>query len=521
MKHLHSHTLRASQFFIFLFSFFIFFLASCIKDDTTLADRALSEILIDSTSIAPVYNIDKNEVLRITPRITQTGDALDVTYTWEVNQEEYSHDPVFEYPARLLGRYLCRLIVANADGKSFYSFIVNVNSPYEEGITVLSHDAEGHSMISFMLTPTDPTVPRHFIEGDCFSVNNEDTPFASNAIDMVQSSGSLIIACQGADDWQSRGTTGRGADVPTLYYLHEKTLVAENILTVTEYDDFKPTHLIIPSMGASGVAYPVLCANGSVYEFSTTEGAIAKPTKLQSKYAQTCLVHDDGGSGWYFDLLFWDKTVGALCEIYSGYGPYYCGHKYHLLRDECKGSENYFNGNDIVKMVLIDLTDKQARTERSEVLVLTKNAIMTRKTILDTGFWVYDNENGTNVLYDNGGTSVACVGTNIITEDTPCVANKTFYSLLFGKGNRLMRWNYTTQQTLDKADVLQTFGSDKAIITDLVLSRDHLTTYVAFYEPDEPGLNGSVYVIDTDSGDILERHEHVCYQPTRMIYKKK
>ena len=137
MKHLHSHTLRASQFFFFLFSFFIFFLTSCIKDDTTLADRALSEIRIDSTSIAPVYNIDKNEVLRITPRITQTGTALDVTYTWEVNQEEYSHDPVFEYPARLLGRYLCRLIVANADGKSFYSFIVNVNSPYEEGITVL------------------------------------------------------------------------------------------------------------------------------------------------------------------------------------------------------------------------------------------------------------------------------------------------------------------------------------------------------------------------------------------------
>ena len=496
-------------------------LSSCISDDTTDASRPLSEIIIDSTSIFPVYNIDKNETLHIVPAVSQTNQPLELTYTWEVNQEVFSHATEFEYPARQLGTFQCRLIVENTDGKSFYPFTVNVNSPYEEGITLLSQDPDGKSMLSFMLTPTDPSVPRHFTTSDCFAVNNEDTRFASRAIDVVQSSGSLIIACQGASDWQNRPLTGPDADVPTLYYLNEKTLVAENILTVSEYPDFKPTHLVIPSVGASGVAYPVLCENGSIYEFSTTEGAIAKPTKLQSKYAQTCIAHDDGGTGWYFDLIFWDKTIGALCEIYSGYGPYYCGKKYHLLRDECKGQENYFNGNDIVKMVLIDLTDSQKRTERSEVLVLTKNAFMTRKTILDTGFWVYDAANATNILYDNGGTTTACIGTDILDENTPCVANKTYYSLLFGKGNRLMRWNYTTQQTLDKADVLQTFGSDKAVITDLVLSRDHLTTYVAFYEPGQTGLNGSVYVINTDTGEILERHEHVCYRPTRMIYKYK
>lgn len=494
---------------------------SCISDDTTLATRPLSEIVIDSTTIDHVYNINKNETLRITPRISQTNKEKAVKYTWEVDQEPYSNEAVFEYPAKYLGRYVCRLIVENEDGKSFFPFTINVNSPYEEGITVLSQDPEGKSMISFMLTPTTPGAERHFTTGDCFAANNEDTRFASRAIDLVQSSGSLIVACQGAEGWQNKPHTGNNDDVPTLYYLNEKTLVAENILTVTEYDDFKPTHLIIPSEGASGVAYPVLCENGSIYEFSTTEGAIAKPTKLQSKYAQTCVVNDDGGTGWFFDLIFWDKTVGGLCEIYSGYGPYYCGQKYHLLRDECVGQNNYFNGNDIVKIVLIDLTEKQHRTERSEMLVLTKNAFMTRKTILDTGFWVHNPETGNNELFDNGGTTTACIGTNIIDENTPCVANKTYYSLLFGKGNKLMRWNYTTQQTLDKANVLQTFGSERAIITDLVISRDHLTTYVAFYEPDQPGLNGSVYVINTDTGEILERHDNISYRPTRMIYKKK
>lgn len=495
-------------------------LTSCISDDTTHADKPLSEIIISPASISRIYNISKNDVLRISPEISQTNTPKEVTYTWEINQETYSHEMNLEYVAKYLGTFQCRLIVSNSDGKSFFPFTVNVNSPYEEGIAVLSQDADGKSMLSFMLTPTESGAERHFTSDDCFAVNNEDTRFASNAIDMVQSSGSLIIACQGAEGWQSDPQKGRGSDVPTIYYLNEKTLVAENILTVSEYDDFKPTRLIIPSVGAEGVAYPILCENGSVYEFSTTEGAISKPTKLQSKYAQTCTVHDDGGMGWEFELIFWDRTVGCLCEIYSGYGPYYCGKTYHLLRDNA-ASENYFGGNDIVKIVPIDLTDDQKRTESSDILVLTKNAFMTRKVILDSGFWVHDYENGVNVLDDNGGFSVACIGTDIITENTPCVANRTFYSLLFGKGNKLMRWNYTTQQTLDKSDVLQTFGSDKAVITDLVISRDHKTTYVAFYEPEQTGLNGSVYVIDTDSGQILERHDNVCFRPTRMIYKKK
>ncbi len=492
-------------------------LSSCISDDTTLPTRPLSEISIDG-GITAEYNISKNEPLHIKPVVSQENAPKPLSYTWEVNQEVFSHDEEFVFPAKELGKFLCRLIVENEDGKTFYPFIINVNSPYEEGIALLSQDPSGVSMLSFMLTPTDGS-ERHFSSGDCFTLNNEGTPFADRCIDMVQSSGSLIVACQGS---RSTPNEEAGAEsVPTIYYLNEKTLVAENIVTVTEYDDFVPTHLVIPSVGASGVAYPILCENGSVYEFSTTEGAVSKPTNFRYKYAQTCLAHDDGGAGWSFDLVFWDKEKGDLCDLYSGYGPYYCSTQYLLTRDNVDATTNYFANNDIVKIVNIDLTAKQKRTDESEMLVLTKNAFMTRKTILSTGFWVYDNQLAAAKLWDNGGTSTACIGTNVINEQTPCVANKTYYSMLFGSGNKVRRWNYATSQSLADAETLQTFGSDKAIVTDLVISDDHLTTYVAFYEPDQPGLNGSVYVINTDTGDILERHDNICYKPVRMIYKKK
>lgn len=55
----------------------------------------------------------------------------------------------------------------------------------------------------------------------------------------------------------------------------------------------------------------------------------------------------------------------------------------------------------------------------------------------------------------------------------------------------------------------------------MILSEDHSHTYVAFYEPDQPGLNGSVWVIDTDKGTVLKQYNNICYQPVKIMYKKK
>ena len=44
---------------------------------------------------------------------------------------------------------------------------------------------------------------------------------------------------------------------------------------------------------------------------------------------------------------------------------------------------------------------------------------------------------------------------------------------------------------------------------------------VLFYEPSQSGKNGSVWVIDTNSGKVLEEYNNVCHQPVKIIYKKK
>lgn len=486
--------------------------ASCIEDETTDATRPLSEITITEGTIKTVYNISKNETLTISPQVVQSNKQKPLSYTWEIELETYSTAEEFVYVGKELGTYKCRLIVENEDGRTFFPFTLNVNSPYEEGITIISKDAEGKSHLAFMLTPTDPTAESEFVKDDCFALNNPDMVFASNPTDMVQSSGNLIISCKGAEG-------GASTDVPTIYYLNEKTFVVENTLTAPEYPDFKPTHLAIPATGASGVAYPIICENGKVYEFSTTEGALAKPVKLQYSYAQSCIINS--GKGYYYDLLFWEKEAGALCLIYNGYGPYYCSHKYNATRADCIGGDNYFTGKDFLAMTFVRHTEKQAVSNYPEAIVLTNTGTILQKTVLCTSFHVYNAETASTVLYDNGGTKMCGIGASPITETTPCIANKTYYSLLFGKGNKVMRWNYTSSQMITQADELLTVGSDQAVITGFEISADHQQTYVAFYEPQQEGLNGSVWVFDTDKGTVLKKYDNVCYQPVKIMYKKK
>ena len=144
-----------------------------------------------------------------------------------------------------------------------------------------------------------------------------------------------------------------------------------------------------------------------------------------------------------------------------------------------------------------------------------------QKVILSTSFWKYNFDTAETVLSDNGGTKVAAVGACPLTATTPAIANMTYYSLLFADGNKVRRWNYTTSQLLTNADVLQTIGSADAVITGFEMSADHKKTYVAFYEPSQTGKNGSLWVIDTDRGTILQKYDNISYRPVKMIYKKK
>ncbi|MBR4968157.1 MAG: hypothetical protein IKY19_08015 [Bacteroidaceae bacterium] len=502
--------MKILKWLLLLFSLPLF--VACFEDNTTSANRPLSNITIEQ-GIDSVYNIYKFDTLVIKPVITQENVDKPLSYTWEIDLEPYSHDEVFEYVGNELGKFNCRLIVENEDGKSFFPFVLYVNSDYEYGITVLSCDNEGKSMLSFMQEPMTDDAVAQFTAYDCFTRNNPDTDFAAGAVDVVQCGGRLIIACAGG---------GVGGDVPAIYYLNEKTMVIENMFTVPEYDDFKPTMLGVPSVSPVGSIFPILCENGKVYDFSVTEGVVSEPLKLKHTYAQSCLVDVYGG---YYDILLFDNDNKGMSLIYNGYGPYYCGQPYNMmLGDSLYATKNHFANRELISMVKIRMTPSQKNiTGHQEFLAMSKLAgtpgVSTRSEVLYTDFWGYDYTNQESVFY-TANQQLTTLMNNPITISTPCIANKTFYTLFFADGNKVRSWNYTSPLTnLPKATTLLAVGSPMAVITGFEMSEDHKVTYVSFYEPRKQGLNGSVWVFNTDTGEVLEKHENFCYRPVKMFYK--
>ena len=506
--------------------FVAFLLTSCFEDNSTYAEKPLADIVIEEGSIKTEYNIAKNEEIVIRPVIKQLNYELPLSYIWEVDQEIVATSDTLHYVGNKLGSFSARLIVENSDGKAFHIFKLNVNSPYENGITVLSKDVEGRSCISFMQDPMVAGEEGAFYDDNIFEINNPDLEFASNASDLIQTKGSIIVACQGQD--------GEDDDNATIYFLNEKTFVMENLIDGSEYPTFKPTKLLTPSEGHSTGAYPVLSADGKMYSLPTYNAVLQPSHNLTSTYAQTCFV--DGENSRDFDVVMWDKEKNGLAIITNGgYGPYYCGSTYLLQRDSLETDEYYVKNFSKLKgvktLALIRRTAEQKKTSHRELIAIVEAPLALQKVILTTFFWEpVAGKVGEYIVRDNNGFTKTAKSKSysLINENTPCIANATYKTMFFPDGNKVMRWYYTKEKNsaggiyyLEDADVLCRIGSEKAVITAFEISDDHKKTYVAFYEPGQEGKNGSVWVIDTDNGEILEKYDNVCYQPVKMIYKKK
>ena len=490
-----------------------FALVSCFEDESTDATNPIAEITIDESSMEKVYNIDQNDSLVIKPIVTQSKEKeLPLSYAWELNQEIVSIEKEFRYKGAILGTYNGRLIVSNDDGKAFYTFTLNVNSPYEYGILVLSKDADERPHIAFMQEPMTEGEERKFYDENCLERNNEEQFFASNPSDIIQTTGTLIFSCQGED----------GA---AIYFLNEKTFVMENIVESKEYPTFKPSRLLTPQGSYEGSAYPVLSTDGKMYSLPTYNAVLQPSHKLTSTYAQVGFAVGDAV---YNDIIVWDKEVNGLVCLYNSYGPYYCGNKYLLQRDSLSTDDYYIKNFSKLKglrtLVHINKTKEQLSKSRQELIAIVDAPNMKQKFVMSTFFWrQVEGKIGEYEVLDHGKgfQKAASKSYSKINDKTPCIANDTYDTMLFAIENKVMKWHYLQDNLLENAEELLKVGSDNAVITSFTISEDHKKTYVAFYEPTQEGKNGSIWVFDTHSGEVLEEHNNVCYQPVKVIYKKK
>ena len=144
----------------------------CFDDDTTVDTVRISEVAIDTNSLQKEYNRDKNQtlVIDITPYVTQKEKNLPLTFQWDMDYKFYSDSSVLYEDCQELGTFPMRVKVSNEHSSAFYEFKLHINSPYEEGIAVLSESNDGTGMLSFMRQMADGSMGD--FEMRCLSTNN-------------------------------------------------------------------------------------------------------------------------------------------------------------------------------------------------------------------------------------------------------------------------------------------------------------------------------------------------------------
>lgn len=503
---------------------------SCAGDDTTTGGNPISTITIDENCIQEEYNLNKNDILTITPQISQTIAGKEINYEWEVEHETYSNEPELVYNCTKLGTFNCRLIVSNEDGKAFFPFVINVNTPYEEGVTIISTDPTGKSMLSFMLHNIDGSEDS-FYQGDMFTLNNPEMNFASNVSDMMVTNGSLVISCKG---------NGSSSEPGTIYYLNGKTFDIENFIEVPEYPDFQPIKMLVPSsVGMGGASYPVLSANGEIFGLASTEGTVTPLPKYDSTYNTLAYATGKSSTGMAYPFLVWDENLGVPILMDSNSIFYFISDYTEAKRLPEKGvvnaTNNIFatNKDEIVAFFIPEWTTKdlvlKGTSRDPEIYVITKSNGQLRRSKFGNSVWAgsypnyYFDCDQSQLFYTIGNDGDAG-----FTAGVPMVVSNTNKMAFYGSGNKLYMWPYE-QNTLAYSTVLTEIGNPSSVITSIELSTDQKTLYIASYDPTQAGLNGSCHLVtvnkNTATDDVtvggITNYNNVSYKPVKIMYKNK
>ena len=132
---------------------------ACLDDSSSLGDRELSEITISAPyDTLTAYFGEEFVVSHLS--VEQSGEELPLAYEWSygtLNTDEdgmasypikdslhiVSHDPELKYAFRELGTFGLRLRVDNGETIQYKYFVIQVDTEFSEGITILSRDEDG------------------------------------------------------------------------------------------------------------------------------------------------------------------------------------------------------------------------------------------------------------------------------------------------------------------------------------------------------------------------------------------
>ena len=485
--------------------------ASCFKVDEYTDYGYLSPIEI--STLSDTINVRIGSVLNYTGMTVKSDREL--TYEWTyglpsssstpekpafASKEVISTTPTVDYAFTKVGSYLLRLMVDNGESIVYKYFTLNVNSGFDEGIAILSNDADGNAAVSFVktLSADDVAAGEQEFYYDIFEGYD-----IRNGTDLYMSDGSLNLKDKDGNSYPvSYGAflvatdDGKG----TIWHFEPKTT---ELFTTVELGEYGGTH--VKEFGGEysttgGFANYLLGADGLCYRYDMQMGNLELLTDLQSLGHMTHAVQArfrgyatsaTEVQSWFFneDSVYVRKSAYPAPKYYS-----IAGYKTVNIGVQRSGSSTSY---------LYALF--QSRTDPHEILI-------------QNGYY------GTWGRATMSAPKAYTVSSLCMDSDSKIVGTLCSSDVYYTYDNAIYRWGLTTAPSTSPAIRVP----DGEIIRDIDVnfkgkakgtSGEDLL-YVVTYNPSRNSVHkGSLYIYNFADNTLARSFEGVFDDPVSVIYK--
>lgn len=473
--------MKTKSYIILLFCFMVG-IYSCYDDDSTLGKKDVSKISISSDYDTLSTSFGEELVVKHL-KVEQSGEELPLTYEWAYGDlnilsgvikpypikdtlHVVSTDPELKYAFRKLGTFGLRLKVDNGITTQFKYFVLQIDTEFAEGITVLSQDDSGKGRLSFLKTLTREEISagkESVFQTDIMEICNPEIEM-KDVTDMIQHKGRLMVtsatdariynmdsrsfsiematsfASRFPDASLQRFVAISNQDNMQLYSGNGRAYVYETALDeLLVLDAFADLHVDagIPNNKPVFVNYE----NSEFYISSTSKYIVSSGSNYSDlNILQGCFV------GTYLYIFGTKKTNPN--EVYIGRTT----------------SSSFAKPSDAYKKEYVT----------SDEICMDRNSMMVGSKLHNCMYYTYK---------------------NAIYRYKPFANLPTSPDITFPTGME---------------------------ITSISLDADQNYLYVGVYEKDSPeALKGSLYIYDVERKQLIESYKNIADKPIQVIYKER
>ncbi len=467
-----------TKYIIGILCFTLFGAVACLDDSSSLGDRELSEITISAPyDTLTAYFGEEFVVSHLS--VEQSGEELPLAYEWSygtLNADEdgmasypikdslhiVSHDPELKYAFRELGTFGLRLRVDNGETIQYKYFVIQVDTEFSEGITILSRDEDGKGRISFMRTLTKEEINTGKVpvfRTDIMELINPGTKM-EDVTDMVQVNNRLLV-CSG--------------DAGRIYNMDSRTFDVEGM---TSFKELYP--------GCAFVKFAGVSANNNIYLVSRDRRGYVYDYVLDELMLTE-----------YFKDLDVDAAVSVDRPVFVNYET---SEFYSLSLGGVNSSLNRYVDFNIWGICAVG----------SSVYVMATYKVMPSYIYLSQT--TFSLGNPTILQFYDSPVSLK------VNRNSLLAGSKSCSCLYYTCEDGIYYWDLKKQ--LSTTPVISIpVGME---ITSLSMNPDGTLLYVGLYEKEgTEALKGHLYVYDVKTSVLVNQCHNIADKPIAIVYKER